>query len=138
MIRIGSSTFQVSHPLTLSFIAGFLRGSPRSSGGPVHTLAAPNMALRQFARQSARSLGLRSDVSLAPALATRGMSTVIEGLKYMASHEWAKVDGDTVTVGITDHAQVRKTKHSTQGAPQATETTGEGGWAITRAIGIVV
>ena len=33
------------------------------------------------------------------------MSTVIEGLKYMASHEWAKVDGDTVTVGITDHAQ---------------------------------
>ena len=63
------------------------------------------MALRQFARQSARSLGLRSDVSLAPALATRGMSTVIEGLKYMASHEWAKVDGDTVTVGITDHAQ---------------------------------
>ena len=58
------------------------------------------MALRQFARQSARSLGLRSDVSLAPALATRGMSTVIEGLKYMASHE-----GDTVTVGITDHAQ---------------------------------
>jgi glycine cleavage system H protein len=64
------------------------------------------MALRQFARQSARSLGLRSDVSaFAPAVATRGMSTVIEGLKYMASHEWAKVDGDTVTVGITDHAQ---------------------------------
>ena len=64
------------------------------------------MALRQFTRQSARSLGLRSDVSaFAPAVATRGMSTVIEGLKYMASHEWAKVDGDTVTVGITDHAQ---------------------------------
>jgi glycine cleavage system H lipoate-binding protein len=63
---------------------------------------------------------------------------VIEGLKYMPSHEWAKVEGDVATVGITDHAQVRKTKHSTQGAPQATETTGEGGWAITRAIGIVV
>lgn len=44
----------------------------------------------------------------------------------MPSHEWAKVEGDVATVGITDHAQVRKTKHSTQGAPQATETTGEG------------
>lgn len=28
-----------------------------------------------------------------------------EGLKYAASHEWAKVDGDVATVGITDHAQ---------------------------------
>jgi glycine cleavage system H protein len=24
--------------------------------------------------------------------------------KYTASHEWAKIDGDTVLVGITDHA----------------------------------
>jgi hypothetical protein len=32
---------------------------------------------------------------------------VIEGLKYMPSHEWTKVDGDVATVGITDHAQVR-------------------------------
>ena len=31
---------------------------------------------------------------------------VQEGLKYMKSHEWAKVDGDTVTVGISDFAQV--------------------------------
>jgi len=35
----------------------------------------------------------------------RAMSTVIEGLKYMQSHEWAKVDGDVATIGITDHAQ---------------------------------
>ncbi len=27
------------------------------------------------------------------------------GLKYTKDHEWAKVDGDTVTVGITHHAQ---------------------------------
>jgi glycine cleavage system H protein len=27
------------------------------------------------------------------------------GLKYTKDHEWAKVEGDTVTVGITDYAQ---------------------------------
>lgn len=26
-------------------------------------------------------------------------------LKYAKSHEWARLDGDVVTVGITDHAQ---------------------------------
>ncbi|MBL8064761.1 MAG: glycine cleavage system protein GcvH [Chthonomonadaceae bacterium] len=26
-------------------------------------------------------------------------------LKYTNSHEWVRVDGDTVTIGITDHAQ---------------------------------
>ncbi len=26
-------------------------------------------------------------------------------LKYATSHEWVRVDGDVVTVGITDHAQ---------------------------------
>jgi glycine cleavage system H protein len=26
-------------------------------------------------------------------------------LKYAESHEWARVEGDVVTVGITDHAQ---------------------------------
>lgn len=30
---------------------------------------------------------------------------VIEGLLYTKDHEWAKVDGDTATVGITDYAQ---------------------------------
>jgi glycine cleavage system H protein len=30
---------------------------------------------------------------------------VIEGLLYTKEHEWAKVDGDTATVGITDYAQ---------------------------------
>jgi glycine cleavage system H protein len=28
-----------------------------------------------------------------------------ENLKYTKDHEWAKVDGSTVTIGITDHAQ---------------------------------
>lgn len=28
-----------------------------------------------------------------------------ENLKYTESHEWVKVDGDVVTIGITDYAQ---------------------------------
>ena len=28
-----------------------------------------------------------------------------EALKYSASHEWSKLEGDTLTVGITDFAQ---------------------------------
>jgi glycine cleavage system H protein len=30
---------------------------------------------------------------------------VIEGLLYTRDHEWAKIDGDTATIGITDYAQ---------------------------------
>lgn len=33
------------------------------------------------------------------------MSYLPEQLRYAASHEWIKVDGDLGTVGITDHAQ---------------------------------
>lgn len=33
------------------------------------------------------------------------MSAVPSDLKYTKSHEWVKVEGDTATVGITDHAQ---------------------------------
>ncbi|MFW1678087.1 glycine cleavage system protein GcvH [Pontibacter sp. JAM-7] len=34
------------------------------------------------------------------------MSNIPSELKYVASHEWVRVEGDgTVTVGITDHAQ---------------------------------
>ena len=33
------------------------------------------------------------------------MSNTPEELKYAASHEWARLDGDIVTVGISDHAQ---------------------------------
>jgi glycine cleavage system H protein len=28
-----------------------------------------------------------------------------ESLKYTKDHEWAKIDGNKVTIGITDHAQ---------------------------------
>tara|TARA_B100001250_G_C19813918_1_gene797221 strand:+ start:4372 stop:4788 length:417 start_codon:yes stop_codon:yes gene_type:complete len=33
------------------------------------------------------------------------MSEIPEGLYYTKEHEWLKVDGDIVTIGITDHAQ---------------------------------
>jgi len=33
------------------------------------------------------------------------MSEVMQGLKYTKEHEWAKADGNIVTVGITDYAQ---------------------------------
>jgi len=33
------------------------------------------------------------------------MANVPADLKYAKSHEWVRVAGDTVTIGITDHAQ---------------------------------
>jgi glycine cleavage system H protein len=33
------------------------------------------------------------------------MSNIPDNLRYAASHEWIKVEGDTGTVGISDHAQ---------------------------------
>lgn len=32
---------------------------------------------------------------------------MLPDLKYASSHEWAKPQGETATVGISDHAQVR-------------------------------
>jgi glycine cleavage system H protein len=34
---------------------------------------------------------------------------VPEGLKYASSHEWLRLENDTATVGITDHAQAELT-----------------------------
>ena len=33
------------------------------------------------------------------------MSNTPNDLKYASSHEWARLEGDIVVVGITDHAQ---------------------------------
>jgi len=33
------------------------------------------------------------------------MAKVIEGLKYTEDHEWVAIEGDVVTIGITDFAQ---------------------------------
>ena len=34
-----------------------------------------------------------------------GEDKVVDGLFYTKEHEWAKLEGDTATVGITDYAQ---------------------------------
>ena len=59
---------------------------------------------------SAALLPKKSQVSLSQGgnslpFAARGYATVVDGLKYAESHEWAKVDGETATIGITDFAQ---------------------------------
>ena len=33
------------------------------------------------------------------------LHAVVKDLKYLDSHEWVKVEGNSATVGITDHAQ---------------------------------
>lgn len=33
------------------------------------------------------------------------MSDIPTDLKYTSSHEWVRVEGDTATIGISDHAQ---------------------------------
>ena len=33
------------------------------------------------------------------------LHAVVKDLKYFDSHEWVKVEGNSATVGITDHAQ---------------------------------
>jgi glycine cleavage system H protein len=33
------------------------------------------------------------------------MANIPADLKYAKSHEWARIEGDTATVGISDHAQ---------------------------------
>ena len=33
------------------------------------------------------------------------MSEVPEGLFYTKEHEWLKIEGEEVVIGITDHAQ---------------------------------
>ena len=37
------------------------------------------------------------------------MSKIPEDLRYTKSHEWVRVEGQTATVGITDHAQAELT-----------------------------
>lgn len=36
-------------------------------------------------------------------------STIPSDLFYQSSHEWVRVEGDTVTCGISDHAQIELT-----------------------------
>lgn len=49
------------------------------------------------------------------------LPAVEKGYKYAASHEWAKVDGDVATVGISDHAQVAPA-HAKSPTPRRADT----------------
>ncbi|KAK9800733.1 hypothetical protein WJX73_002363 [Symbiochloris irregularis] len=69
------------------------------------------MALRKASRDLLATIGFRSSVAsyqVGNALSAAQASfyaTVREGLKYSKSHEWVKVDGETVTIGLSDFAQ---------------------------------
>ncbi len=58
-----------------------------------------------------------------------------EGLRYTKSHEWVRVEGDTVTVGITDHAQAQLTDivfADLPAAGQGREAAGPRSWCSNR------
>ncbi|CAA7394215.1 unnamed protein product [Spirodela intermedia] len=70
----------------------------------------------------------------------RSFSSVLKELKYADSHEWVKVEGNSATVGITDHAQehlgdvvyvelpevgIKVTKGGTFGAVESVKATSD-------------
>jgi glycine cleavage system H protein len=55
------------------------------------------------------------------------MSEVPEGLYYTKEHEWLRVEGDTVTIGITDHAQEMLTDIVYIELPESGDSVGDMG-----------
>jgi len=55
------------------------------------------------------------------------MSDVPEGFYYTKEHEWLKVEGDVVTIGITDHAQEMLTDIVYIELPDAGDAVGDMG-----------
>lgn len=64
------------------------------------------MALRAASNFALYNLGLRAQASMFGSQVMRSFATVSESMKYAESHEWAKLDGDIATIGISDHAQM--------------------------------
>ncbi|GER41008.1 glycine cleavage system H family protein [Striga asiatica] len=54
---------------------------------------------------ASRLLATRAASYLKISVPHRCFATVMKDLKYADSHEWVKVEGESATVGITDHAQ---------------------------------
>ena len=54
------------------------------------------------------------------------MSKIPENLKYSKSHEWVRMNGNKVTVGITDHAQHELTDIVFVELPQIGKTVSAG------------
>jgi glycine cleavage system H protein len=48
-------------------------------------------------------------MALSQAQRTAPIMNIPSDLRYNESHEWIRLDGDTATVGITDHAQAELT-----------------------------
>ncbi|MGA8605158.1 MAG: glycine cleavage system protein GcvH [Thermoplasmata archaeon] len=48
-------------------------------------------------------------------------------LRYTKSHEWVKVDGESATIGITDHAQAQLTDIVFVDLPSAGKSVAKGG-----------
>lgn len=70
------------------------------------------MALRMFASEAVSSLGLRRSTAMLGSsqpqflqIFSQNFANIAKDLVYQDSHEWAKVEGDTATVGISDFAQ---------------------------------
>jgi glycine cleavage system H protein len=55
------------------------------------------------------------------------MSEVPEGLYYTKEHEWLRVEGDSVTIGITDHAQEMLTDIVYIELPESGDSVGDMG-----------
>lgn len=55
------------------------------------------------------------------------MSNVPDGLYYTKEHEWLRLEGDTVTIGITDHAQDMLTDIVYIELPESGDTMGDMG-----------
>ncbi len=54
-------------------------------------------------------------------------SKVPEGLRYAKSHEWVRIEGESATVGITDHAQSELTDIVFVDLPAPGKTVAVGG-----------
>ncbi|MEM7261537.1 MAG: glycine cleavage system protein GcvH [Planctomycetota bacterium] len=50
-----------------------------------------------------------------------------DDLKYTATHEWARIEGDVVTVGITDHAIEQLSDLAYVDLPEVGESVEKGG-----------
>ena len=55
---------------------------------------------------------------------------VPEGLRYAKSHEWVRIEGDTMTLGISDHAQSELTDIVFVDLPAAGKVILQGGGVL--------
>lgn len=81
--------------------------APRRRGAIIQFQSIPPRPRRPIMAMAASRLLWASRAASYLKISTfpRAFSTVLKDLKYADTHEWVKVEGDSATVGITDHAQ---------------------------------